>query len=113
MPAVITSTGTFSGLDNLNPTSQGPGASVNEVLRQQGGGFPGGNVEQRFQPRALDYSGAYTDDVDGMQEVMQFVGIFAAAYGIGASAAVRRIADILTKAFTNTADLTDRRVYTP
>lgn len=113
MPALITSTGTFSGLDNQNPTSQGPGAVTNEVLRQEGGGFPGGNVEQRFMPRALDYKNFYESDVDGMQEVMQFVGLFAAAYSIGPSVAVRRIADILTKAFTSTADLTDNRVFIP
>lgn len=107
MPAVITATGTFSALDNLNPASQGPGASVNEVLRTNRDG-----VEQRFQPRSLDYKGAYPSDVDGMQETMQYIGIFAAAYSISSLAAAFRIRDIL-KAFLSTADLADSRVFTP
>ena len=113
MPATITSSGTFSSFDTGNPTSQGPGAVTNEVIRQFGGGFPGGNVEQRFTPRALNYKDAYPDDVDGMQETMQYIGLFAAAYGIGAGAAARRIADIISKAFLGTADLPDSRVYQP
>ncbi len=114
MSATITASGTFSSFDTGNATSQGPGAVTNEVIRQFGGGNTvGGNVEQRFTQRALDYSGSYPNDVDGMQEVMQFVGLFAAAYGIGPSAAVARVRDILAKAFTGTADLVDRRVYTP
>jgi hypothetical protein len=109
MPATITSTGTFSGLDNLNPTSQGPGASVNEVLRDNRD-----STEQRFQPRALDYPGSFASDVDGMQETMQFVGIFAAAYSVSPHAAATRIRDIL-KAFLGhgSQEFPQGRVFTP
>ena len=108
MPAVITASGTWSALDDQNPVSQAPGAQVNEVIRVHRD-----TVEQRFMPRALDYRNSYPEDVDGLQEVMQFAGLFAAGYGIPAPAAIARIIDILQKSFENTEELTDQRVYTP
>ena len=89
MPATITATGTWSALDDQNPTSQAPGANVNEVLRQHYD-----TAEQRFQPRALDIK-QLPNDVDGLQEVNQFVGLFAAGYGVPAGVAIARIIDIL------------------
>lgn len=89
MPAEITASGTWSALDDQNPTSQAPGANVNEVLRQHYD-----TAEQRFQPRALDVK-QLRNDVDGQQEVMQFIGLFAAGYGIAAGVARARIIDIL------------------
>jgi len=97
MPAEITATGTWSALDDDNPTSQAPGANVNEVLRQHYD-----THEQRFQPRSLNYKDEFRSDVDGMQEVMQFVGLFAAGYGIPAGVAMTRIRDIISKGFQNT-----------
>jgi hypothetical protein len=107
MPAIITATGTFSGLDNQNPESQAPGAEVNEVISTHRD-----TVEQRFQPRALDIVNSFPRDFDGLQEVMQFVGIFAQAYSISSPAAVHRIKNIL-EAFQQTLELTEQRVYTP
>lgn len=107
MPALITATGTWSALDNQNPTSQAPGANVNEVIREHRD-----TVEQRFQPRSLAIRDALPQDVDGLQEVNQFIGLFAAGYGIPAGAALARIKDILMAA-ENTEELTDQRVYTP
>ena len=108
MAATITASGTWSGLDDDNPTSQAPGANVNEVIRQHRESF-----EQRFQPRALDYKNSFQDDVDSMQEVMQFVGLLAEAYSIPAGVAAQRIANIIQNAFFNTDELTDQRVYQP
>lgn len=106
MPATISFTGTWSALDNANPTSQAPGANVNEVIRVHRD-----TVEQRFQPRALDYN-QYATNVDGMQEVMQFAGLMAVGYGIPASAALVRIRDII-ESFQNTEQLPERRLFTP
>ena len=107
MAAIITSTGTWSALDNQNPTSQAPGANVNETIRQHYD-----TVEQRFQPRALDVK-QLPNDVDGLQEVMQFVGLFAAGYSIAAGAAITRIRDIL-EAYQNTRGPSEgSATYTP
>lgn len=106
MPAAITATGTWSALDNQNPTSQAPGARPNEIIRVHRD-----TVEQSFQPRSLDYM-RYPDDVDGHQEVMQFVGLFAAGYSIDSAAALTRIRDIL-EGFQNTEQLPERRVFAP
>lgn len=95
MPATITSSGTWSALDNANPTSQAPGANVNEVIREHYDG-----VEQRFQPRSLDAK-QIPNDVDGLQEVNQFIALFAAGYSIPAGAAMTRIRDII-EGFQNT-----------
>lgn len=108
MAAAISASGTWSSLDNSNPTSQAPGANVNEVLRQHRE-----TTEQRFQPRSLDYKNSFQDDVDGLQEVMQFVGLFAEGYSIPAGVAAQRVLDIIEKAFMNTDELTDNRVYIP
>lgn len=108
MAAEITASGTWSALDDSNPTSQAPGANVNEVIRQHRETF-----EQRFQPRSLDYKNSFPDDVDGLQEVMQFVGLFAAGYSVPSGVAAQRIADIIAKAYFNTDELTDQRVYEP
>lgn len=89
MAATISASGTWSALDNQNPTSQAPGANVNEVIRQHYDA-----VEQRFQPRALDIK-ELPNGVDGQQEVMQFVGLFAAGYSIAGGAAMTRIRDII------------------
>lgn len=106
MPATITSSGTWSALDNLNPTSQAPGANVNEVLRQHYD-----TAEQRFQPRALDIK-QLPNDVDGMQEVMQFIGLFAAGYSIPAGVARARIIDILNGQ-RNTRGPSEGPTFTP
>lgn len=106
MPAIITSTGTWSALDNMNPTSQAPGARPNEIIRVHRD-----TVEQSFQPRSLDYM-QYPNDVDGMQEVMQFAGLFAVGYGIDSLAALTRIRDII-EGFQNTEQLPERRLYIP
>jgi len=106
MPAAISASGTWSALDDQNPPSQAPGANVNEVLRVHRD-----TVEQHFQPRSLDYM-QYPNDVDGHQEVMQFVGLFAAGYAIDSAAALTRIRDIL-ESFQNTEQLPERRVYEP
>lgn len=107
MPATITAVGTWSALDDQNPESQAPGAEVNEIIATHRD-----TVEQRFQPRALAYRDSYAMDVDGLQEVMQFAGLFAAGYAITPLAAIARIIDILQGAFQNTEELTDQRVYT-
>lgn len=108
MAADITASGTWSSLDDSNPTSQAPGANVNEVIRQHRETF-----EQRFQQRSLDYKNTFPDDFEGMQETMQFIGLFAEAYSIPAGVAAQRISDIIQKAFFNTDELTDQRVYEP
>jgi hypothetical protein len=106
MPADITATGTWSALDNQNPSSQAPGAVTNEVIRVHRDA-----VEQKFMPRALDYR-QYPNDVDGMQEVMQFAGLMAVGYGIPVSAALVRIRDII-EGFHNTEQLPERREFVP
>ncbi len=95
MPAIITSSGTWSSLDQSNPVSQAPGASTREVLRENYD-----SPEQQFQPRALDIK-QLPNDVDGLQEVMQFVGLFAAGYSVPAGVALARIIKILD-GFRNT-----------
>src|SRR5437762_10076168 len=104
MPATITSTGTFSSL-LTGATSQAPGAIVTETIKTHRD-----TVEQRLE--RSDYRGLYPSDVDGEQETMQFVGLFAAAYSISGRAAVARIRDIL-KGFQQSEKVEDERVYTP
>lgn len=108
MPATITSSGTWSALDNLNPSSPAPGSEENEVVRQNYD-----SAEQRFQPRSFDAK-QLPNDVDGLQEVMQFVGLFAAGYGIPAGVAMTRIRDIV-EAFQNTIGPSEGiyRIFTP
>lgn len=95
MPATITASGTWSALDDQNPTSPVAGSEENEVLRQHYD-----THEQRFQPRSLDAK-QLPNDVDGLQEVNQFIGLFAAGYGIPAGVAMTRIRDII-EGFQNT-----------
>lgn len=105
MPATITSTGTFSALLTTNAASVVPGAVPNEKISTHRD-----TVEQRFQ--RIDYRGLFPLDVDGEQEVMQFVGIMAAAYSISARAAVARIMDIL-KGYKQSEKVEDERLYIP
>jgi hypothetical protein len=107
MAAAITGTGTWSSLDNTNPVSQAPGDVGNEVIRVHRD-----TVEQRLRPRALDPALAIRLDVDGFQEVNQFIGLFAAGYGIPGLAAITRMRDIL-EAMLVVADRPEQqRVYT-
>ena len=91
MAATITSSGTWSLLQNTNPTSQAPGAIGNESVAVHRD-----TVEQRADSLAFNYRANFTADVDGQQEVTQFVALFAANYSIPGVAAVARIRDILT-----------------
>lgn len=106
MPAILTSTGTWSALDNQNPASQAPGANVNEVVRQHYD-----TAEQRFQSRSLDIN-QLRNDVDGLQETMQFVGLFAAGYSIAPGVAIARILDILD-GFRSTRGPSEGPTYIP
>lgn len=108
MPAIITASGTWSALDNQNPASPAPGSEENEVLRQNYD-----SAEQRFQPRSLDIK-QIPNDVDGLQEVNQFVALFAAGYGVPPGVAMTRIRDII-EGFQNTIGPSEGiyRTYVP
>jgi len=95
MPAAITAVGTWSVItDSAKP----------EQMYD--------TVENRFDQDDLNYraeAGPGTD-VDGYPEVIQFIGCFAAGYGVAAGAAKERIRKILNSMQTG-EEVEIMRVY--
>lgn len=105
--ATVSVTGPWSALNNTNATSQGPGAVTNESLSQMDQ-----TVESRGASLGLTGRQAFTDNVDGFQEVTQFAGLMADAYNIGSRAALVRIGAIV-QTLLGTETVETQRVYQP
>lgn len=112
MAATITSSGTWSAFQTGNAVGQGPGGVQNEqffVSRD--------TVEQRGESlnnRGVNYRPDFTADVDGEQELNQYVGLWSAATGVPTRAIWTRIWH-LSKAVVGAGSETpeQQRVYAP
>lgn len=109
MAATITSSGTWSALQNANPTSAAPGAIVNESLATYRDG-----VEQRAASLGANYRTGFTSDQDGFQELNQFLTLMAANYSVSGRAAIAHTQLLLQAMLQQGSDkVEEQRIFTP
>lgn len=106
--ATITATGTWSALDNQNPTSQAPGAVTNETMAQHRD-----TMEKRYTQDSLNYRTQLALNMDGYPEFNQFLGAFAAGYSVAPLVALSRIQQLVKSMMNSEETPESRRVYAP
>jgi len=103
--ATITATGPWSALDNTNPLSQAPGAITRESMAQHRD-----TIEKRYQQNSLNYRTQMAANLDGYQEVTQFLGLFCDGYDVAPLVALSRIQQIIKSMLNSEETPESRRV---
>src|SRR5690242_15141970 len=86
--ATISASGTWSTLDQFDPTPRGPFTRTAGLPTQENL-----TVEEDYNTNSLNYTsdGGLGTAANGVPEVTQFIGLYAQGYGIPAGAAIDRI----------------------
>jgi len=113
MAAILAvASGTWSAFNVGNATGQGPGAVQNEILRVHRD-----TTEMRGEllgQRGLNYRADFNADVDGEQELSQFVGLWSVASGVPTRVLWARVLHLAGAVFGAGSETPEQqRIYAP